>query len=61
MIKNGVLMPWIAISYAHKEEELKETLVATKQALVVYKNALEDGSEKYLQGSIIKPVFRKFN
>lgn len=61
MIKNGVLMPWIAISYAHKEEELKDTLVATKKALVVYKKALEEGYEKYLQGSIIKPVFRKFN
>ncbi|OJV21651.1 MAG: glutamate-1-semialdehyde 2,1-aminomutase [Bacteroidetes bacterium 41-46] len=61
MIKNGVLMPWIAISYAHKEEELKKTLVATKKTLVIYKKALEEGYEKYLQGAIIKPVFRKFN
>ena len=30
MIKNGVLMPWIAISLAHGEAELEKTLEATR-------------------------------
>ncbi len=61
MIKNGVLMPWIAISYAHTDKELVKTLNATRNALKVYKKALEEGVEKYLVGDVIKPVFRKYN
>jgi glutamate-1-semialdehyde 2,1-aminomutase len=61
LIKNGVLMPWIALSYAHGEKELELTLEATRKALTVYKKALEEGLEKYLVGPSIKPVFRPFN
>jgi glutamate-1-semialdehyde 2,1-aminomutase len=61
MIKGGVLIPWVALSYAHGEEELKLTLQATEKALQVYKKALDEGVEKYLVGKAIKPVFRKYN
>lgn len=61
MIKNGVLMPWIAISYSHTDKELAVTLEATKNSLLVYANALEGGFEKFVEGEIIKPVFRKYN
>lgn len=61
MIKNGVLMPWIAISYAHQNNELDYTLNAVKNALQVYAKALEEGVDKYLIGPAIKPVFRTFN
>lgn len=61
MIKNGVLMPWIAISYAHNEKELNYTMNAVKNALQVYSYGLEEGVEKYLMGPAIKPVFRTFN
>jgi glutamate-1-semialdehyde 2,1-aminomutase len=61
MIKNGVLMPWIAMSWSHKDEEIKKTLEAGEKALTVYKNALEHGIDNYLKGSVIKPVFRKYN
>lgn len=61
MIKNGVLMPWIAISYAHGDAELEITLVAVRKALEVYKTALVEGVDKYLVGDPIKPVFRKHN
>lgn len=61
MIKAGVLMPWIAFSYSHGENELQQTLVATRKALKIYKLALEDGYEKYLKGKVVKPVFRTFN
>jgi glutamate-1-semialdehyde 2,1-aminomutase len=61
LIKNGVLMPWIAPSYAHGEEELQITLNAVFAALEVYKLALANGVEKYLVGHEIKPVFRQFN
>ena len=61
MIKNGVLMPWIAISLAHGKLELEITLEAVRKSLEVYAKALEDGYEKYLKGDIIKPVFRSRN
>ena len=61
MIKNGVLMPWIALSYAHGEKELKITKNALEKTFEVYKKAVDEGFEKYLIGEVIKPVFRKFN
>lgn len=61
MIRKGVLMPWIALSYAHQETELSRTLDATESALKVYQKALQEGVDKYLVGPSIKPVFRKFN
>lgn len=61
MIKHGVLMPWIALSYAHGEKELEITFSAVRKALEVYKNALNEGVENYLIGDSIKPVFRKNN
>ncbi|MDR1884373.1 MAG: glutamate-1-semialdehyde 2,1-aminomutase [Prevotella sp.] len=47
MIKNGVLMPCIAISYAHGEIELQRTLEATRKALMAYAKGLDEGYEKY--------------
>lgn len=61
MIRNGVLMPWIALSYRHGEAELIITEQAVDQAFTVYRRALDEGVEKYLEGSVIKPVFRKHN
>jgi glutamate-1-semialdehyde 2,1-aminomutase len=61
MIKNGVLMPYIAISYSHQSEELEKTLLAANSALRVYNKAIEEGVENYLQSAVIKPVFRKYN
>jgi glutamate-1-semialdehyde 2,1-aminomutase len=61
MIRNGVLMPWIALSYRHSEEELAVTERAIEKTFKIYRSALEEGIEKYLQGPAIKPVFRKHN
>jgi glutamate-1-semialdehyde 2,1-aminomutase len=61
MIRNGVLFPWIALSYRHDEEELALTERAIDKTFAVYQKALKDGVEKYLKGPAIKPVFRKFN
>jgi len=61
MIRHGVLMPWIAQSFAHGEPELQLTLEAARKALAVYAQALEGGVERFLQGPAIKPVFRQFN
>lgn len=61
MIKNNVLMPWIALSYAHGDKELEMTKNALEKTFEVYKKAVDEGYEKYLIGNVIKPVFRKHN
>jgi glutamate-1-semialdehyde 2,1-aminomutase len=61
MVRHGVLMPWIAPSFAHGEGELERTLEAARQALAVYAQALEAGVERFLEGPAVKPVFRKYN
>lgn len=61
MIKNSVLMPWIALSFSHGERELEITLDATRNALKVYANALNSDYKNFLQGKVIKPVFRTHN
>lgn len=61
MIRNGVLMPWIALSSSHGDEEMLITERALDATLTVYRKALDEGVEKYLVGPTIKPVFRKHN
>jgi len=61
MIKKSVIIPWISPSFSHKNKELKITLNACKSALIVYKKALFGDSKKYLNGKVIKPVFRSHN
>ena len=61
MARHGVLIPWVAVSLSHGDEELALTLSAAEEALGVYQRAIDDGWRKYLVGSPIKPVFRKTN
>ncbi len=61
MIRSGILMPWIALSYRHGDAELAATERAIEKAFTIYRRALNDGVENYLDGHVIKPVFRKQN
>ena len=54
-------MPYVALCRAHGQIELEKTLDAASSALKVYAEALEHGTEGYLQSKPIKPVFRQFN
>ena len=61
LIKGGVMMPWIAPSLSHGDSELEITFAAVRNALKVYAEALSGGLDRFLCGSEIQPVFRKFN
>ena len=61
MMEKKIMIPYIAISFSHKQSELEKTFDAARHALQVYKKALESGLNKYLKSPVIKPVFRKFN
>jgi len=61
MLRAGVMMPWLALSYRHGDAELAATEQALDHALSVYRQALDQGVDKYLEGPVIKPVFRTHN
>ncbi|MBV8467928.1 MAG: glutamate-1-semialdehyde 2,1-aminomutase [Burkholderiales bacterium] len=61
MIKQGVLMPWLALSYRHGEAELAKTREALAHAIGVCARGVAEGVDKYLIGPAIKPVFRRYN
>lgn len=61
MLEKSIMMPYIAVSNSHQEIELDMTLSATRHALTIYQEALENGLEGYLKSPAIKPVFRKYN
>lgn len=61
MLDKKVLMPYIALSSSHRNVELEITLSAVKYSLNIYKKALQEGCDYYLNSNIIKPVFRKYN
>lgn len=61
MLTKNVMMPYVAVSYAHQETELDITLSAARHALTVYQKALNEGIGSYVNSPIIKPVFRKYN
>ena len=51
----------LALIYAHGDRELKLTEDAIIETFKVYKKAVNKGCDKFLNGSAIKPVFRKYN
>lgn len=58
----GVLMPYMVPSLAHDKAHMDIAIEAIGDALTVVKNAFEKNElHKYLEGPVVKPVFRKFN
>ena len=54
-------MPSLVVSYAHGDAEIERTVEAVRGALQIYRDALEDGVDKYLVGPASKVVYRAFN
>ncbi len=61
MTRQGILIPYIAVSYSHTLAEVEHTRDAARQALAVCRRGLEEGVATYLLGPTTKPVFRRFN
>ena len=58
MIKKGVLMESISISFSHGEIELKKTKIALEHAFYEFSKGIKEGDiESRLEGPTIKPVF----
>jgi glutamate-1-semialdehyde 2,1-aminomutase len=61
IIRRGVIGPSFVVSYSHSDPDIDRTAEAVHGALAIYRKALDEGVEKYLEGRPIKPVYRKFN
>jgi glutamate-1-semialdehyde 2,1-aminomutase len=60
-IRRGLLMPSLIVSYSHTEQDVKRTTESIHEALTIYRKAINEGVEKYLEGRAVKPVYRKYN
>ena len=61
ILKRGIIAPSFVVSAAHSDADIARTIDAVAEALVVYRQAIEAGVEKFLVGRPVQPVFRKFN
>ena len=60
-MKRGLLMPSSIVSYSHSDIDIAVTIDRLYEAMIVYKKALDEGVEKYLEGRPVAPVWRKYN
>lgn len=61
MARQGVIINFLAPSISHGDEAMEITRSALIETMKIYTRALDNGYENYLEGPIIKPVFRPIN
>jgi len=61
LIRRGVIAPSFVVSFSHTDADIDRTVRAVDEALAVYRKALDQGIEKYLESRPVKPVDRRFN
>ncbi|MDQ3671844.1 MAG: glutamate-1-semialdehyde 2,1-aminomutase [Actinomycetota bacterium] len=61
LVTRGVLAPSFVVNYSHDEDTIGLTIEIVAEALTVYRDALENGVERYLRGPAVKPPYRRFN
>jgi glutamate-1-semialdehyde 2,1-aminomutase len=59
LIRRGILAPSFVVNFSHSDCDIERTLEAVAGALEIYRKALEDGVDRYLEGRPVRPVFRK--
>lgn len=60
-MKRGLLLPSSIVSYAHTDTDIEQTIEKVSEVLIIYKKALTEGVDKYLEGKPVQPVFRMYN
>ncbi len=61
MLKRGILMPSLVVSRSHADADVDRTIEAVRGALSIYRQALDGGVERFLEGRPVRPVFRTRN
>ena len=50
LIRRGVIAPSFVVSFSHSDADIERTAEAVHEALAIYRKALDEGIEKYLEG-----------
>jgi glutamate-1-semialdehyde 2,1-aminomutase len=61
LIRRGVIGPSFVVSFSHTDADIQRTSEAVYGAHAVYRKALDEGVEPFLEGRPVKPVYRTFN
>lgn len=61
LVARGILMPYVAPSFCHSDDDVRQTIEATREALQVVARGLREGVADLLRGPAVRPVFRRFN
>ena len=61
MMKEKILIPYLALSFSHGNNEMDKTLLALDKSFAVLKKAIDGQVNDYLNSELVKPVFRKYN
>lgn len=61
LIQRGVIAPSFVVSFSHSDADIDRTAEAIFEAHRTYRQALDQGAEKYLHGRPVKPVNRRFS
>ena len=61
MMKEKILIPYIALSFSHSDSEMERTLLALDKSFGVIKKAIDSRIDDYLDSEVVKPVFRQYN
>ena len=61
LIRRGVIGPSLVTSYSHSDDDIEQTVCAFREALTVYRTALNDGIETCLIGRPSQMVYQNYN
>jgi glutamate-1-semialdehyde 2,1-aminomutase len=57
-VEHGILAPSFVVCAAHDTQAINQTIDAVTQLMPVYRQALEDGVERWLRGRPVRPAIR---
>ncbi|MFT3781750.1 MAG: glutamate-1-semialdehyde 2,1-aminomutase [Nibricoccus sp.] len=60
ILKRGILATSLVVSYSHSEADIDRTIEAFDQAFVIYRQALDQGVDRFLEGRSVRPAIRRF-
>lgn len=60
IIQRGTLASSLVVNYSHSEADITRTIDTFAEAFAVYRQALDQGVDKFLRGRPVKPAIRPF-
>jgi glutamate-1-semialdehyde 2,1-aminomutase len=61
IMKRGVIAPSLIVSYSHDDAAVDRTIEVFHEAFIVYRKALREGVDRYLESRPVQPVWRTYN